>query len=332
MITSPIYAIVLDTEISQTKNGKNYLKVLLKTNLGIMKSVIWDAPPNVLTNNNYPQKNDFIKIESFKDEIAAKGSLVINLPIEKLSIDEHKKEYEEITSFGNTSVSTEEIDECLNIIFDKNLFDNPLVSNLIKNCYKKYAKKIKSCPAATTNHHAYSGGLVIHVSEVLQGCKAIYEIYNKRYNYINKDVLFCSAILHDIGKLETYFMNDDGVAEIHHTEITLGHIYIGMSLIERTFYELSTEEQEQIGKPFLNEVLHCVAAHHGKVEHGSVREIQSIEAQILSSSDTLSARFGMLDKTIREIPKTTESKHGDKIKLHHEVTFFNSLGIQRGRS
>jgi len=79
-------------------------------------------------------------------------------------------------------------------------------------------------------------------------------------------------------------------------------------------------------------VIHCVGTHHGSREFGSIQEAQSIEAQILSMADSMSARFGMLDKTIKDLPKDVDMKEGSFLRLHSDISFFYSTGIETNRT
>ena len=329
MLTSPIYALVIDEEL-RPSSRKDFWQVVLKTCNGTFKGMMWDAPPNAAINVNYPHKGEFVKIDNFVDQLSDKGSVVLKLPIEKISKEEYAKEYNEIISRGG-SASPEEIAEAMDVLFDENLFENKAVSRFVLNCFKQYeAAKIKSTPAATTNHHMYPGGLLIHTKEVLQTAKSICEVYEKKYPYINKDVLYSSAILHDIGKIETYFINDQGSSEIHYTEKSIGHLVISIHSVIRAFENLTPEEQEELGgKRFIEEVTHCIGTHHGEREHGNIQNIQCIEAQILSMSDLISAKVGMLDKTIKDIP--AELKPGSYLRLHSDTSYFYSTGIERSR-
>ena len=185
--------------------------------------------------------------------------------------------------------------------FRRVLFRSKAVSKFVLKCFKRYeAARIKSTPAATGNHHMYPGGLLIHTKEVLQTAKAICEVYQKKYPYVNKDVLYCAAIIHDIGKIDTYFINEHGLAESKYTERAIGHLAIGTWAVQRAWESLTLDEILELGgRRFFEEVIHCVGTHHGSREFGSIQEAQSIEAQILSMADLMSARFGMLDKTIK---------------------------------
>jgi 3'-5' exoribonuclease len=166
-------------------------------------------------------------------------------------------------------------------------------------CIKTYdSKKFLDCPAASQIHHAYPSGLLIHTAEVLALCQGIYEASKEHYGFVDKDVLYSGAILHDIGKIETYRINEIGIAEKLPEERSTGHIYLGMRLVERVAKEMGMAED------FTREVIHCIAAHHGKTEYGSVKPVQSQEALIISCADLISSRNGKLQGKLQENVKS----------------------------
>ena len=141
--------------------------------------------------------------------------------------------------------------------------------------------------------------------------------------------MFSAAILHDIGKVETYIFNDLGVAKQSPVEKTIGHLFFGMNLVQDCFEELchTGGVLENVEQQFVVEVLHCIAAHHGKREWGSIVEPQSLEAGIVSRMDYLSSRNGMMEKLLQESIKSGQPLQ-DEFKVYGEP-YFASLGIRK---
>jgi 23S rRNA maturation-related 3'-5' exoribonuclease YhaM len=89
-------------------------------------------------------------------------------------------------------------------------------------------------------------------------------------------------------------ISEVGSAERSNVERMIGHIYYGMHLAQ------VVGEERGLDKDFLNEVMHCIAAHHGTVEWGSVKPVLSHEAGILSRLDYISSRNGMIEAKLDE--------------------------------
>ena len=84
-----------------------------------------------------------------------------------------------------------------------------------------FVKEYTHSPSAMSHHHNYVGGNLEHAIGVIRLCKNIYEMYSG----MNKDLLICGAILHDVGKLKEYKYG----AAIDKTEKGnfIGHIVMG---------------------------------------------------------------------------------------------------------
>jgi len=88
-----------------------------------------------------------------------------------------------------------------------------------------------------------------------------------------------------------------------------------MELVNRVGKEMNVD------KGFLEEVLHCIASHHGRIEFGSVKPVMSIEALIVSMADNLSSKCGFIDTKVKEVKDA-----GGKIE---DIEFFRSRGGDR---
>jgi 3'-5' exoribonuclease len=136
-------------------------------------------------------------------------------------------------------------------------------------------------------------------------------------------VAYAGAILHDIGKVNTYTFNELGVAKQTVVEKTVGHIFCAMSLVKTAFEDGMVDVEAQ----FITEVLHCIAAHHGTREWGSIVEPQSLEAGIVSRMDYLSSRNGMMEKLLHESIKSGQPLQ-DEFTVYGDP-YFASTGIKR---
>ena len=146
-----------------------------------------------------------------------------------------------------------------------------------------WRKRFKKWPAAKRRHHAYIGGLLHHVYEMLEiglGYSAL------GYDKLNVDLLVAGIILHDIGKLEEYKLGlqieyDEDVGQIGHTVRTI-------ELIDRAVWENKIE----ISETDLRALKHLILSHHGDVElgYGSAVSPQTPEARLMHCLDMTSAK------------------------------------------
>ena len=293
----PLYALVIEEQRRTTRNGKSFWQNQLKTSVGMIKSNIWDIPDDAETNLIVPHAKDIIVITSFKDDMAEHQSIAIKdfRRIVKDSLPEEAKGIVEVEK-----ADPKKLNEAIALIWDNSFWENPKHHEFVLRCIKKLdVEKLKMCPAASKIHHRMSGGLLIHTAEVLRLCRAIVES-STEYEFINRDVLYGSSILHDLGKVFTYSINELGIATSSLAEKTIGHLFYSVNLIESTYLE----NKDMVEKWFVEEIMHCTAAHHGDPEFGSLKKTQSIEAGILAKVDYISARNGMVDAMLKDNVKS----------------------------
>lgn len=120
---------------------------------------------------------------------------------------------------------------------------------------------IKKAPAADQWHHTYPGGLLKHTLAVARFCLAMAEPMEKTYGTkVDRDVLLASALCHDLMKVCEYEL----VGKDFHIvlPLPLDHLTLGVA-------ELYT-------RGFPENVVHCVAAHHGEAGPILPSDIESI--------------------------------------------------------
>lgn len=320
----PLYALVIDQERRTTKNGDLFWQVMLKTRMGVIKAFMWRVSQDVETHPKYPHVEDIIEIQSFDDQRADRGNIIINTFIR---VTKDALPREDLCVLEVDRASEQELDAASKLLNDGSFWDNPHCHEFVMTCLRAspYSENLRKCPAAVKVHHAFQGGLLVHMGEVLQLCKTYIETTSDRYGFINRDVVYAGAILHDIGKINTYSFSELGVAQQLKSEHIIGHIFYAMYLVQ---YTASCKPWFDCFKDggFIDEVLHCIAAHHGTREWGSIVEPQSLEAGIVSRMDYLSSRNGMMEKVLKEGIQSGQPLQ-DEFRIYGE-DYFASTGIK----
>ena len=313
-----IYALVLETIELETGKGEPYWKLNAVTQYGEMAFKIWDCGQNPEDNSNLPQKNQYLKLiineeSKAKKELLSQNSITIQgkkgSPLSWSFIS--KNQVPNNVNLVLKEASKEDLDKAWNIIKNPGAWEDKdnykFVISILENLDQDILNK---CPAAKSMHHNYPGGLVIHTSEVLKGCmaKAMTNSHNKT---LNKDVLYAAAILHDIGKIETYSCNELNKADSNPKEKIHSHtMYSCYFLLKfRDKFEFKNND-------FIDEVLHCIEAHHGKPEYGAFVIPQTIEAFYLHNADNESAKT---DTLIEMIQSTKEDNGFIKISYNEKM-------------
>jgi len=315
----PLYAFVIEEELRRAKNDSLFWQVTLKIKEGTVKGFMWGASADAEQSMKYPHIGDIIELTDFKDQMDERKSIIIN-SFTRLPEDVLPKEFQEILEFEKAS--DEDIKWAKGIINDKKAFKNKNNFDFTMACIDVVGKdQFYNCPAATLVHHQYQGGLFIHTAEVVELASAVAMLSKRRYPFVNLDVVRSAAILHDLGKVKTYYFNKVGAAQSLITEKIIGHLFYGMHVVYNTAKDCDVCEQ------FVNEVLHCIASHHGDPQYGSLKTVQSIEAGIISRSDYISSRNGMLAKVIGEAMASENPSLQDNFEVYKEY-YFRSLGME----
>lgn len=151
-------------------------------------------------------------------------------------------------------------------------------------------------PAGKFHHHAFLGGLLQHVYEMLMFVDNFGVVAG--YPELNVDLLRTGTILHDIGKLSEYLVG----AQIRYNEeaFKLGHMVIAVREIDRRV----REQAVLISEGELEALYHLILSHHGEMEagHGSVISPATYEARVLARLDHFSAELnkGQLEAKRRQ--------------------------------
>lgn len=268
-------------QASKTKMGKSYYSLTLQDKTGTLDGKIWELGCGI----DHFESLDYIKVDG--DITSFQGALQLNvkrvrrasegefvpgdyLPVSEQDIDQM---YEELTGYIKR-------------------FENEKLKQLAASFFiddQAFAKQFKGHSAAKSVHHSFVGGLLEHTLSVVKLC----DFYSTRYPLLNKDLLICAAIFHDIGKtveLSTFPENDytdDGQL--------LGHIIIGTEMIGARIREISGFPQK-----LALELKHCILAHHGELEYGSPKKPALAEAAALNLADNTDAKLQTLTEIFKD--------------------------------
>ncbi len=161
----------------------------------------------------------------------------------------------------------------------------------------QFGERMRRTGAARQFHHARRGGLVEHVAQMMRSAKAVASAYAE----LNEDLLVAGVLFHDAGKLWENCYSEKGFT-MPYSEAgeLLGHISIGMEMVNRLWRELMEGEEAKAWltlEPPSEEVrlhlLHLIASHHGELEFGSPVVPKTPEAMALHYLDNLDAKLEM---------------------------------------
>ncbi len=160
----------------------------------------------------------------------------------------------------------------------------------------EFAERFRRTAAARKNHHARRGGLVEHTAQMMRVAMAIAPLYPQ----LNVDLLIAGILFHDSGKLwENNYPESGFVMDYDERGELVGHISIGLELVNSLWRKVSTESGERwknmtpASEDVRLHLLHLIGAHHGEQQFGSPVDPKTPEAMALHYIDNLDARLEM---------------------------------------
>lgn len=275
--------------IKKTQAGKEYIDLDLEDKTGTINGKIW----NINDKNRHIKEQGFVYVKGVVDEYRGSAQLKLEdieeIDSSEIDIRDFQRHYE-----GDLSEVWQRIVELVNKC-EKNHYCE-LLSYFFDD--GEFKEDFMSASAAVFFHHAYKGGLAVHTATVAEWCDRAASVYG---DFINREALITSAILHDIGKI---WEIDAGVGAFRMSTEgkLLGHVAISFSKIDEAIKSL-----ELFPKTEGELILHCVLSHHGLLEWGSPVEPACPEAVILHQMDNLDAKIiGM-----KEMMESEQEKNGD---------------------
>lgn len=275
------FCLIKSVEKKTSSKGGPYLDITLSDATGEINAKLWDY--NEMLHGTY-EAGDLVKVRG----VISKYNGADQMKIEKIrkatesdGIDPgdfvEQASYDGEKMFGELIKLAEE-------------FENEAIRALTLKLYNDNKEKLLYWPAAFKLHHAIRSGLLMHTLSIVRMCESVAAIYPS----VNRDLLICGAMLHDIGKLREFDVNTLGTANGYTTEGNLiGHLVKGAMMVEKAAEELGTDDKTAMM------IEHMIISHHGEPEFGAAVRPSFIEAEILSSLDKLDAAIYEMEDAVK---------------------------------
>lgn len=270
------YALIKELTEKKDKNGNGFLDLII---IGSDKK---EYPAKIwrFENNGQFSVDEVIEIEYTVDNY--KGKTQLNITAIKKAPEEMIKDFIPASEYDGKAV--------FSLLLDKvNNFADSELKAIVTRIMLDNKEALEVYPAAYRLHHAMVGGLMLHTASIVKMAEKICTIYPN----INRELLLSGAILHDVAKTFEMSTSKSGLCSGYTVGGELiGHLVKGAMYIDETAKELGINSEKVI----LLE--HMVLSHHGVPEFGSPVRPMFLEAEILSTLDSL-------DATIFEINNAT---------------------------
>ena len=274
-----LQALVGSSSNGTNKSGSPYLNIELRDNSGAISCKKWEvdgSDKDIYVAGNIVE----VMLEVIKYNDSLQGKVIYGKLLNLEDID--------VTRFVKAPpIPKEELVSRFNKLVDS--IKDKGCKALLDYFIKKYGNRIYDAPAASSVHHEFSSGLLMHSVSLAEHA----DYFAHYYDDVNRDLLVTGALLHDFGKL----IELEGPAVYHYTTEgkLLGHISIMVGELRIATKELGLTSET----PVLLE--HMVLSHHGQPDFGSPIMPLTREALLLSMIDNLDSKMLVLDKAYENV-------------------------------
>ena len=267
---------IYEKRIRKDKRDKDYIELDIGDRTGTTTARLFLEPTDVQRVFKSFSKGDIVKLEGqYGEEFK---SILVNDParINKCNPNEYRREDFICVCAKNVE------DLFIKIETTIKAMKNPHLQTLLGEVFKDpdITDAFKKKPSAMSKHHNYMGGNLEHTVGVLKLCKTISAFYD-----LDEDLLFSGAILHDIGKIQTYKF-EKSLPTRTNKEKMISHVIIG----DRMIHDIINKNFKDFPEGLKNQLSHLILSHHGRTKWGSPVFPETPEAIALHYADLLDSQ------------------------------------------
>jgi len=267
---------ISNTQLGRTKNGKPFLKAIIRDKTGEMPGRMWSIEPDVF--RRLPAEG-FVEVEGETQAYQGELQLIIHRiePVEPtpqqlvellpVSARDPEEMFAELRGVLGT-IAHPGLKALAQIYLD----DAPLMD------------AFKRCPAAKSMHHAYLGGLLEHTLTLLHLADRVCPLYPK----INRDIVLMGLFLHDLGKTRE-LIYDRAFSYTDRGEL-LGHLVDGAIMLHDRAQQVMRATGQRLPRHAVLVLQHIIISHHDKPEFGAAKPPMTPEAIFVALLDNLDAK------------------------------------------
>ena len=263
--------LVRSKEIREKKTGEPYLSLSLGDRTGEIEAKMWDNVADVMDTFN---RDDFVKVKGLIQVYHNRPQLTIH---KMRRLEDGEVDFADFfpASARDTGEMWTELRTIAGAMTDTHL--RALVEAVLDD--PEIAQRYQKVPAAKQIHHAWLGGLLEHVLSLCQLCRFTAEHY-----HVDLNLLLAGAVLHDVGKI--YELSYDRSFGYTTEGQLLGHMVMGLRIVGDKLRDLPDFP------PRLRTLVeHMIVSHHGKLEFGSPKLPQFLEALLLHYLDDMDSKM-----------------------------------------
>jgi 3'-5' exoribonuclease len=280
--------LLADKQLRANRNANLYLLTQLRDRTGTVSGLMWNVVEETCAEF---EAGDFVHVRG-KIQVYQGGLQAILTRVDRVDSASLNTEDFEFQPPQDVNRLFERMRELLLSI------SNPAIRSLME-CFlldDAIVQKLLRTGAGVKAHHAYPGGLVEHICNMLEVADRIRDLYPD----VDFDLVQAGIFLHDLGKVRemdfenAFVYTDEGQL--------LGHMSIAVEMVTEKIVQVERMMNETFPQELELRIKHMILSHHGSYAHGSSRLPMTPEAVVLHQIDNLDAKVYEFVHTIKGDP------------------------------
>ncbi|MGA2065338.1 MAG: OB-fold nucleic acid binding domain-containing protein [Thermoguttaceae bacterium] len=284
---------VSEKQLRPNRNGNLYLQIELSDRTGKIGARMWNASEGVYRAFD---NGDYLRVEGttqlFQGAVQLIATRLTKVPSGEVNPDDF------------LPLRAVEVDKLV-VRLGELLrgLDNPGLQTLAE-CFlmdEAFMAKFTRAPAGIKNHHAYPGGLLEHVVNLMEVVLRVSPCYPQ----VDRNLLLMGAFLHDLGKVDE-LRYDRELAYSDEGQL-IGHLVMAVGMLDTKIAQAEKLSGEPLPAETVLRLKHMIVSHHGEYGYGSPKLPMTLEAVALYCLDNLDAKLNGFHQLLRDDPNVDSS-------------------------
>jgi len=285
------FCLVKNKEAGVASNQSEYLNLELGDRSGTLMAKLWDVSAEMKESITV---KGVVKIDAAVQMYRGKKQLVIQRVRPASASDEVLMESLIPVSPVPVDELWEKLEQTIHSLQSQTL--KAIITEALLN--DEVRDRIRHYPAGVRMHHNYYHGLLEHIVSLLTAAERLVPLYPQ----VDRDILYATCILHDIGKL--YELSDPVAPDYTTPGQLIGHLVMGVEMVSGICRKLDIP----LGDAEVLHLKHCILSHHGEVENGwgSAVSGKTPTAVLFHYLDQIDSKMNALGQTLADMGEDEE--------------------------
>jgi 3'-5' exoribonuclease len=280
--------LVANKQLRPNRNGNLYLQVDLSDRGGSISGRLWNA--NESTYRGF-EDGDYVRVEGTAQIYQGAMQMIVTHISKALNAEVDPEDFMPLVAIDIDRLAAR-LGEMLRGMKNHHL-------KAIAECFlmdEELMRKLSQAPAGVKNHHAYHGGLMEHITNLMEVVTRVAPLYPS----LDADLLLTGAFLHDLGKVDE-LSYQRGFAYTDEGQL-IGHLVMAVGMLDAKVRQAEELSGEPIPQEIVLRLKHMIVSHHGEYEYGSPKLPMTLEAVALNLLDNLDAKLHSFEQQMRDDP------------------------------